>query len=287
MKRAAAACALALLVLGGQRARAELAERMIAIASPLEQLAGKSGDETVLELNGARLHVSTASVDADITAVLERFERLCDAHAPLLASQLQHDQGRGSGHVLQQNLGDAGVAVCVTQPRDAGLSELAQYASDYAQTGDLSVFGQLRYLTVRKTGAHASHVVLAHSSGALRLRDMFPERGDAAGADLPGISRPHGARRLLSARNLGGGSGMVAYTVQEAAGSLQRYVDQLRARGFVALPLPAAAGTERAAMFRGTTQLVVQSMKLNGETVIAAVALDSDSRMEKNSDVDE
>lgn len=266
--------AVAASALGVRYARAELSERLLTLGAPLGRFAELAGPELTLELNGATLRVSTATIQSDVASALDRFDAICADSAPLLAAALREaapaDTTQSGG--LRVDAGDAGAALCLAQADDTDLAGLAKRAARVARSGDLAQLGQLRYLSVRSAGAHAAQLLLVRADGPLPLDAMFPAEADAPGRDLAALPRPSLGRRILSAHVSGGDSGLVAYKVPGAPHlALATYVAELTRQGYRELPIPGAGAVT--SVLRGGSSFVLHALALDGEAAIGAVAL--------------
>jgi hypothetical protein len=291
-RRHLAACAaLALSVASAycvQRARAELGERAFGLGLTLQPWLPAADGETQLELNGQRLTLATLSSLSHARSLLDRFEASCSESTPPSAAELESRGARANPqaflNALRQDFGDeGGVAVCLAGAHpQAGLAELLQKFAAYASSGELSQF-ELRYLFVRRT-AHGSHGLMVWNAGPLAVRAMFPEHGDAAGSDLPGLPRPAGARRVLSARVPSRGYALAAYEVGEApASALAQYTRQLARLGFRSSPL--AADQNVTALVRGADRVVAQSFRQDAQSVLAVVRIGDGALSQEPADV--
>jgi hypothetical protein len=292
-RRNLAACAALALVVASaycvQRARAELGERAFGLGQTLRQWLPTASGETQLELNGQLLTLATLSSASDARSLLDRFESSCSESAlPPTAAAFESRGARANAqaflNALRQDFGaEGGVAVCLAGARpQAGVAELLQKFAAYAQTGELSQF-ELRYLFVRRT-ARGSHGLMVWNAGPLAVRAMFPEHGDAAGSDLPGLPRPTGARRVLSARVPSRGYALAAYEVGDApAAALAQYARQLAQLGFRSLPV--AADQSVTALVRGADRVVAQSFRQDAQSVLAVVRIGDGAMSQEPADV--
>jgi len=276
--------ALALVWLA-RGALAEVGERSLAVAPELARWAALTGDTTDVELNGQQLSLSTLTVEQPPREVLARFEALCARASAQLTADLRAMQGEVPAPaeepylgVLKQEYGEhGGIGACVAQgPDGGGLRGLRAQFRAFADERDLSVFGQLRYLIARRTESGGTHAVMVWTRGSLKLDEMLPAEGDAAGGDLRGVPRPTGGTRLISAQAHGRSYGMVAYTVKESPErAMASYVELLEAEGIKTLRV--APDTGASTQLRGAVQdeepLVVQTFARGDETLVSVVKL--------------
>ncbi len=216
--------------------------------------AGRLDAPRTLWLNGASLRVLSGSTPDSLDTLLDVLQARCRklglrfdpatvpraplphglrAALPALDGVLRGQHG-GAGYVACLDLGGVTLA-----PRDLIGRLRALRAS-----GDLRALGQLRFAWARREGAATAYVAV-WSEGSLPLRAMFPARGDAPGRDLPGVPRPAGARRVLSAWQQERAPMLVGYRAALPAAQLMaRYRVALEAQGFHVRALePAAAHT--------------------------------------------
>ena len=172
----------------GRVMRSQVDSTLMDLGAGIVQLdaAGPRRGPRVVELNGARLHFAVSESPRDVGAVLDRAEHQC---APAGDRQLR-GEGGGRGYVACFVPAPAPVPVVgETRASPPG------YRYTYAQPG------------------HDHTVVISlETDGSVDLRQLFPPEGDAPGFDAPGLPRPHGVRRLLSAQEQGRPQQMTLYT---------------------------------------------------------------------------
>lgn len=277
----AASCAC---VLGAQHARAELDERLTLLGTQLEPFVEPGAQDLTLELNGQTLTLSTQTVNADLHTVMERFAVACARSTPQLTAELDRAQsGRHTPYlgILRQELNDHASALCIAQPDDASFATLASRAAAFQASGDLTVFGELRFMSARRNKDNDTHVIVAHTSGPLHLAAMFPNTGDAAGGDFTHLPRPVAARRVLSTQLSDQRYGMVAYEVSAALPvAFAHYRGQLLSAGLQVLPIEHAdAGL--AVFTRGSEQYVVHAFEAEGSRVLSVVRMGEHRQVEE------
>lgn len=211
-----------------RQARAALDEAMLGFGSSLMAYPG-SGREAVrhLQVNGARVHFRTETVDARFDEVLDYYEALCDGRDAFLAEQLsvllaEHpgapDEGatlrsiattaardEGRGYVACLDMGDRAVSL------DAMVSRFARFS----RTGDLHEIGQVRYAYAQPIeGSADRHTFLLTMwmAADFNVFDVIPREGaDAAGRDPIDVPRPPSSKRILSSREVGQSSAVSVY----------------------------------------------------------------------------
>lgn len=181
------------------------------------------------------------------------------------------------------------------------LAQLSQLAQHVGSVSELSLNGQrFRISSAVGTDPDHTHVLYIESETALDASAMFPSAGDAPGADLPDLPRPHHARRLLSLQLQGQPHALVAYAVPTPAqarvahpvaaeapasplreplvAALDAYARQLAAAGFrrLALDLQTGESAATSGFVRGESLFVVHATWATGqgdEPVITATRL--------------
>lgn len=182
-----------------------------------------------LTLNGQALKLSVGSTKDPLADVLDHYENKCINHDGGLSKQ-QNRAYRKSGQrltarqnrlldtTLRQDAAEQGFVVCL----DSGTNEISwndwtKRLSRFLQTGNVSEVGQLRYVYAHRAKRSTTLVTL-WAEGPLNVWEMFPNAGDAPGFDLPNVPRPHGSRRLLSARESGFAQSVNVYGVKALSG---------------------------------------------------------------------
>jgi hypothetical protein len=180
----------------------DLGAGLVQLADPAEEAEDRSGPR-LLELNGSQLRFETGTRAEAVGAVLDDAETGCADGADRDADG---DGVRGESppvrpeRLLRGSDGERGFVACISRPRAPIAGERsprgtgAAYRYVYAQSGD-----------------QATQVVRFWTEGALDLERLFPDRGDAPGSDAPGLPRPPGARRILSAREVGAAQQLTLY----------------------------------------------------------------------------
>jgi hypothetical protein len=115
-----------------------------------------------------------------------------------------------------------------------GVEGLLARLTAFAESGDLARVGGLRYVYARATD-EGTHFLVFHTDESLNIYEMFPQTGDAPGRDVPGLPRPEGARRFMSAWEEGDPHAITMYaTTRQSADEL---------RGWYREALPGAGWT--------------------------------------------
>jgi hypothetical protein len=242
-----------LAVLGARSALGNAKVAVVAFGDELLRMAenGSTGGGYAIRVNGQVLKVSTAQTRDSVKAVLDRFEKSCAHHADGLADEFAHLQAamaapaaaRGFPGVgaMREDKGDRGVVACFATGEPGSVKGTIDRALAFAESHDLSAFGEFRYVVARKNAAGGSFVVASWTEGKIDLDEMFPAAGDAPGLDLADVPRPHEGRRMLSAEIEGSKYRIRAYQVRQGQEEiLSRYDREMTRRGWrPALPDPA------------------------------------------------
>ena len=94
---------------------------------------------------------------------------------------------------------DFGQISCFTRTDQTTLGGFVDRLTRFMATGDVSELGDMRYAVARRVTDRSTHVLAIWTQGRFNIADMFPEKGDAPGNDLPEIPRPQESTRLFSA----------------------------------------------------------------------------------------
>jgi hypothetical protein len=151
------------------------------------------GGGRALELNGLRLRFATGTQAEGVADVLDGAERACTE--------------AGDARFLRGRDGERGFVACLARldaEERAALGETAAGCAGY------------RYVYAQ-AGAERTQVVRLWTDRPLELERLFPDQGDAPGRDAPGMPRPPGARRVLSAREIGAAQELTIYAGPRAA----------------------------------------------------------------------
>jgi len=204
--------------------------------------AGHLDASRTLHVNGLVLRVLSGSTRDSLTAVLDFFHERCRRVGGELARLAPSAPGR-SVHplparvfepVLRREGTQTGYLGCLDLgAAPLGLEPLLRRLRAFARDGDLAVLGGLRFVWAAREHEHTTYVAV-WNAGSLRLADLAPARGDAPGADVDGIPRPPGSRRVMSVFQEGAAPMLVGYRAQLPASALgARYRKALIDGGFV------------------------------------------------------
>jgi len=213
---------LGALVLSLRAAEARASEAMLSVGSELMRLDTPTpGRARTLFLNGAQIHLRTATTTDDVRSVLDRFQSVCRKRAGIdmpravstkLEAASPHSRPAMLDGVIRAETTDQGAVGCVDTGKPLTLAAVVERLEAFARTGDLASVGELRYVFARRVDGK-TNVLMLWSEGQMPLVEMFPATGDAPGQDSADIPRPPGARRLLSASESGQPYSTTAYVV--------------------------------------------------------------------------
>lgn len=207
-------------------ARAQVAEEGLDLGRQLSRrmnaLMGPGEHETMkLRVNGQSLYVSNTVSKDPAKDVLDRFAAHCAenlAQSPREWAGLGDRPGElgrarvapGEG-VIRAGSDRDGMVMCFAKTKDAK-PKLADAVKAFAETGDLSALGELRYAFVSTAPNGRTSVLAAWTHERFSVKEMMPPEGtDAPGEDLAGFPRPPRSWRMLSATSEGTGYAMNVY----------------------------------------------------------------------------
>lgn len=259
----------------GGSARGAADEASLRFGRQLDQLRDVLGTTKTLDLNGERLHVSTAMVELDVGAALDRFEQLCAEHPSALLQSLDAavapSARRGTG-VIRSAPGDDGVVLCFVQ-RGEPRSPVAM-AEAFLETRDLSAIGDLVYVYAKKTTSGRTHLITVWTRGSFKILDLFPAQGDSPGTDSLLAVRPPHSRRLLSGTTPDAPYGLRVYESERAPEALLEPVHEaMQQRGWKPLDPSPEAPLARGYLHDSGVQALVVAAARQGRTVISVVEL--------------
>ena len=232
------ACVFAFLsVMAARALRAEVGEASRALGRQLIDLPDVSGAAEVIQLNGARMQHARVTTSASVATVLDRFEEHCNANPGPLAEVLdevvaEHPavfekknalKGSFRHAVVRHETESDGVLICFVDERTTGLAGINDVLKALAETGDLAVLGQFRYVFAERRKDGRTKVVSMRNEGSLNVSRMFPTTGDADGTDSRILPRPPDARRTLSASAEGMPYALRTYDSGKSRAELQAF----------------------------------------------------------------
>lgn len=200
-------------------ARAQVGQEGLEIGRQLNQritaLVGDGKHETTkLRVNGQVIYVASSLVKDPAKDVLDRFAHYCGsnlAQSPKEWNGLADQPGAmadakvtGESGVIRAGEGDDGMVMCFTKTKDAK-PKLSEAVQAFAETGELSALGELRYAYASTTNGKTS-VLTAWTHEHFSVKEMMAQEGvDAPGIDVPGLPRPPNTWRMISATAEGTG----------------------------------------------------------------------------------
>jgi hypothetical protein len=264
-------------------AEAHLGESLIAFGDELSKFTtGKlDSKEGRLNVNGLTVHRITASTPLGIKETLDRLGRVCSERggignsASLLGAKradIANKLPAVLDGIYRHEGENEGVLACIDTERPLGPTELTRRLREFAQSGNLSVVGRLRYVLARRQGSVTSLLVL-WTDGNAPLLTMFPKTGDAPGIDPRDVPRPDGTDRLLSAAEQGSPYAITVYRSRERSPRVVRdqYMKQLREQGW---HVTATATGNGLSAHSGTRTLVIRmATAASGSTTTSIVEL--------------
>lgn len=173
--------------------------------------ATQGGDYYRLRMNGELMNIATAKTSMPFKDVLQRFKDACGEGADGLPDKFAHldealkpdapvaAKGWPGMGVFREISGNRGVVLCFATGGPTDYAAAFDRMREFAETGDLSKVGDLRYVFARETAQGGAHVVAAWTEGSFAVGKMFPSEGDAPGNDVSEAVRPDGTRRIFGA----------------------------------------------------------------------------------------
>lgn len=241
-------------VVSVRSARAQVNEGLRHLARQLMPYAEQGVMESPrrVVLNGESLYLSMGTTRDGVEAVLDYYESRCARSSGHLSdslraldhaafNQLWTPGARRAASIETVRFGDAsGGYVACLDVGEARLTpeDILHRAESMIASGDLSRYGELRYAYVTR-GTTGTRILTVATQGPFNILRLFPERGDAPGADIPGLARYPEMRRVISAYEDGVPNKLGVYTVRAPAAQVRSwYRAQMAGRGWTVLDLP-------------------------------------------------
>jgi len=203
---------------------AQADEAMFELGSQAMAFPGHSpGNVRAVRVNGVVLSLRTQVVESPLAETLRHYERLCSRTGATLSPYAQIF----SHFATRKGVRDSDGYVACIDLAVTGLETIVRKFSRFSETWDLSELGPIRYVYARRAEARPSRdtfVLTLWTEGSLDLSHLLPIAGDdAPGSDLPGVPRPSGAQRILSAKEDGEDAGVFIYLSGSASpGDIER-----------------------------------------------------------------
>ena len=276
--------AFVFLCLGAHTVWGKAQSEALHIGSGLAAMGGVVGPAYTVTLNGQPVQVSSVSVSASVTEVLDHFQQLCrDQTGPApdevkeLDQKLKTRTRRGWGlttdfGIMRKEAEGEGIVACLA--RDSEHWSLGPAVSEFLKTRNLQALGNLRYVVARRATADSTLVVTARTDGPILLDDILPRSGDAHGED-PVSGRPPDSRRLMTAGVDGSPFRVNIYESKVAAeGVLAHYDESLPQSGWQ----PLEGGRDHLAWGRAYSRAGVDLMVFTGKgdkgaTIVSIVTM--------------
>lgn len=247
---------IASTILTVRSAKAQVAQEGLELGRQLAQrmdsLVGEGKKETnKLRLNGQVIYVSNALVKDPAKDVLDRFADHCArnlAQSPKEWNGLANAPGElgdakvtGDSGVVRAGSDKDGMVMCLTKTKDSK-TKLSEAVQAFAETGELSVLGELRYVFVQTTPKGKTQVLTAWTHEKFSVKEMMPPEGvDSPGADIAGLPRPPASWRMISATSEGTGYAMNVYRSDESPEKLASFYEaEMKKLGFTGGSVPFA-----------------------------------------------
>jgi len=259
------ACFFAVFVVWRARsARAAAEETGLAAGRELAQLAPLVEDTVEIVLNGQPMRVSNAVVGQSVDEVLDRFEPHCRAHSVLRSTDPS---------------GNEGMIACFAEGT-ARAPGLLESFGKLGRSGDLRVFGDVRYVYARRTDPAHTHVLTASTDARFDARKVVAEEGvDVPGTDSSLAPRPDGAQRILSASIEGTPFALRIYRSHGSPDAVMAQLDEtMRARGWtVSAPAPSKGGAVLTHIYtHDDTEVLLTATPSEDQTLVSIGEVDAD-----------
>lgn len=254
--------------LAARSAYGHVKESALALGHELGKLDGAGSDDPIL-LNGQPIFVRSTIEDVGVDEVLDTVQAHCETNATGLRAELQDiakaakrpapspEHAMAAAGILREEAEDRGVVACLARESDDGRGGWEHFER-FAESGDLSHVGNIRYVYAEKTKSGRTHVISVWTEGPFNLASMFPEKGDAPGTDAANAPRPGDGRRILSASIAGAPYGVRLYeTPQPPEAVLEPYDRAMAERGWKAIVIDPEH--HHRVYSRGDTDLIVSA----------------------------
>lgn len=266
--------------------RAEADERVMSLGAHLLSYARGTQLEAphTLVINGLQVHVVAGSTRDSVSALLDTFHARCrDASGGLDRWPDALPRGRRGARIAAQALDPVlrhadrrgGYVACLELGRETvPVRDLLERVQRFLRSGDLFDVGDLRFAWAF-AGERSTTFIGLYTEGSVPLPVLFPAHGDAPGADVSGVPRPAGTRRIVSAFQRDAAPMLVSYQSELAADiALQAYRKQLTQSGHDTRMLASSMPALQVSDAQGEAKLLAfASPGANGETLLSVVRL--------------
>ncbi len=248
------------------------AEREIAAyGKAIEPIQIAAGSERRVTLNGAPLFFRKATEQGTLDEVMARVAKECASGTEASAFGLSKnlDDGLEKPIALEQ--------VFSQEAEGGARASLCIFANeDGASSRELH---RVRYTLANKRDDGSIAVTTIVNASTTPLEEIFPAEGDAPGSDLPGVARPEGSRRTMTA--IVGGKGQTvaqAVRVYETPLAVEPAVASYDKR-MAALGYATTGALEDARMYRKDGKSFIASFRgTTGGSTVALMAFADDHR---------
>jgi hypothetical protein len=273
-----------LVILFARSVDARIGESGMALGRELAEFHDLLGGIHRVVLNGESLYVASAVTEGTMGQVLDRFERMCRAHTGGLAAQfdalpkaVQQRVAERVPAAWEQRLGivreersNEAALICIERGEGRGLVDTVNRLTAFAEDGELSELGNLRYVYVRPADGAKVHVLTTLTQGSFNLyKVMGIGRSEPAGSDPRETPRAPGSTRIMSAELEGAMYGAYLFASPELPSDLLRFYDgELPGRGWSKVVEQRELGVE-VWQRDGVTMVVSASRSDNEETSVS------------------
>lgn len=261
-------------------AKASMHEQQLELGRDLLPLAEFLQESRVLTINGQSAHVASATVQSDLTTVLDRYESHCLlAKSPLsdgwkLASEEDRREAEtkiGKLTVSREENPNEGTVACIVKGEHSA-SSFSEGMRTFAETGDFGAFGKLRYVYAKRGSNGSTFVMTVWTDDTFDLGKMLPQPGhDVAGGDLAEAPRPPQAQRIFVTALSGAPFSTRVYrTALKPEAAIAFYDDTMKNSGWAAgTGANASPPSGRVYWKNGTEVVVAAGLDARGQTTIS------------------
>ena len=208
-------CAVFLMLILS-RVQAQAHETMLRFGSTAMAFPGaKAPEPRTIAINGIAVSLRTQVIGASLTETIRHYQDLCASRG---ATSQWYGAVLSSLALRSATRENDGYVACVSID-SWSFSSLAVRVAKFVESWDLADLGSPRYVYASR--AHdqpeeRTFVLTMWTDGPMSLRNLLPAgRHDAPGADPPGIPRPRGSQRILSATEVSEHAGVFSYRVPD------------------------------------------------------------------------